>query len=56
MASCALRASDVPGFSSINKIYRDTAAGTDRYVVVLTNADGVKGLEALADRLLAAAR
>ena len=46
----------IPGFSSINKIYRDTAAGTDHYVVVLTNADGVTGLEALADRLLAAAR
>lgn len=46
----------IPGFSSINKIYRDTAAGTDHYVVVLTNADGVKGLEELADRLLAAAR
>lgn len=46
----------IPGFSSINKIYRNTAAGTDRYVVILTNADGVNGLEGLADRLLAAAR
>ena len=45
----------LPGFSSINKIYRNSAAGTDRYVVILTNADGVKGLEKLADRLLAAA-
>ncbi|MDE0146979.1 MAG: serine hydrolase [Rhodospirillaceae bacterium] len=46
----------LPGFSSINKIYRSTAAGTDRYVVILTNADGITGLEGLADRLLAAAR
>ena len=45
-----------PGFSAINKIYRDTAADTDHYVVILTNADGVAGLEGLADRLLAAAR
>ena len=46
----------IPGFSAINKIYRDSAAGTDHYVVVLTNADSVTGLEGLADRLLAAAR
>lgn len=46
----------IPGFSSINKIYRNSAAGTDHYVVILTNADGVKGLEGLADRLLQAAR
>lgn len=46
----------LPGFSAINKIYRNTTAGTDYYVVILTNADGVKGLEGLADRLLAAAR
>ena len=46
----------IPGFSSINKIYREPAAGTDHYVVILTNADGVTGLEGLADRLLAAAR
>ncbi len=46
----------IPGFSSINKIYRNAAAGTDHYVVILTNADGVTGLEKFADRLLAAAR
>ena len=46
----------IPGFSSINKIYRNTAAGTDHYVVILTNGDRVTGLEGLADRLLAAAR
>jgi len=46
----------LPGFTSINKIYRNTKANTDYYVVVLTNADNVRGLEALADRLQAAAR
>ncbi|MCY4396588.1 MAG: serine hydrolase [Rhodospirillaceae bacterium] len=46
----------IPGFSAINKIYRNSAAGTDDYVVILTNADGVTGLEGLADRLLQAAR
>ena len=46
----------IPGFSSINKIYRNTAAGTDHYVVILTNAEGITGLEGLADRLLGAAR
>lgn len=46
----------LPGFSAINKIYLNRASSTDYYVVVLTNADGVSGLEALADRLLAAAR
>lgn len=46
----------IPGFSSINKIYRNTVAGTDHAVVILTNADGVTGLEGFADRLLAAVR
>jgi len=46
----------LPGFSAVNKIYKNTSSGTDFYVVILTNADSVKGLEGLADRLLAAAR
>lgn len=46
----------LPGFTALNKIYHNTSAGSDYYVVILTNNDGVKGLEGLADRLLAAAR
>ncbi|MCY4191312.1 MAG: serine hydrolase [Rhodospirillaceae bacterium] len=45
---------DLLGFTSINKIYRNTEADSDHYVVVLTNADKIRGLEVLADRLLAA--
>ena len=46
----------LPGFTSINKIYQNTAADTDWYVVVLTNSDNVPGIEGLADRLRAAAQ
>lgn len=40
-----------PGFTSINKVYHNTAADDHYYVVILTNRDNAAGIEQAANRV-----